>query len=43
VAWVSLDEGDNDTARFWSYIAAAVQKIRPDGDFTLHAGHAIFT
>ncbi|MCC6147218.1 MAG: hypothetical protein IT308_06575 [Anaerolineaceae bacterium] len=25
VAWVSLDEGDNDPARFWSYLIAACQ------------------
>ncbi len=25
VAWVSLDSGDNDPARFWSYVTAALQ------------------
>ena len=30
VAWVSLDEGDNDPARFWAYLVAALQ--------TIHAG-----
>jgi LuxR family transcriptional regulator, maltose regulon positive regulatory protein len=29
-AWVSLDPGDNDPARFWSYIVRAIQ--------TVHAG-----
>jgi len=29
VAWVSLDEGDNDPMRFWSYLAAALQKAQP--------------
>lgn len=27
VAWVSLDEGDNDPARFWSYLIAACQMV----------------
>ncbi|MDQ2715883.1 MAG: AAA family ATPase, partial [Chloroflexota bacterium] len=30
VAWVSLDEGDNDLARFWRYVLAALQKHAPD-------------
>ena len=25
-AWVSLDEGDNDPARFWSHVAASLRK-----------------
>jgi LuxR family maltose regulon positive regulatory protein len=29
VAWVSLDEGDNDPARFWSYVIAALQTVHP--------------
>src|SRR5215218_737621 len=29
-AWVSLDEGDNDTARFLSYLVAALQTIAPN-------------
>ncbi len=28
VAWVSLDEGDNDPVRFWSYLIAACQTVR---------------
>ncbi|RPI30283.1 MAG: hypothetical protein EHM70_14290 [Chloroflexota bacterium] len=28
VAWVSLDEGDNDPIRFWTYLIAACQSIR---------------
>ncbi|MSP12991.1 MAG: hypothetical protein EXR62_08535 [Chloroflexi bacterium] len=28
-AWVSLDEGDNDPARFWSYVVAALRRIQP--------------
>lgn len=28
VAWVSLDAGDNDPARLWTYIATAVDRIR---------------
>jgi LuxR family maltose regulon positive regulatory protein len=27
-AWVSLDEGDNDPIRFWTYLIAACQSIR---------------
>jgi len=30
VAWVSLDEGDNDPARFLSYFVAALQTIHQD-------------
>jgi LuxR family maltose regulon positive regulatory protein len=29
VAWVSLDAGDNDPVRFWSYIIAACQAFNP--------------
>lgn len=29
VAWVSLDEGDNDVVRFWSYSMAALQTLEP--------------
>ena len=36
VAWVSLDEGDNDPVRFWSYLIAAFQSVRPEiGEFAL--------
>ncbi len=27
VAWLSLDEGDNDSVRFWRYVVAALQTI----------------
>ena len=27
-AWLSIDEGDNDPARFWSYFLAALKTIR---------------
>ncbi len=30
VAWVSLDEEDDDPARFWAYFVAALEKVRPD-------------
>jgi len=29
VAWVSLDEGDNDPAYFWAYFIAALQMLHP--------------
>jgi LuxR family maltose regulon positive regulatory protein len=29
-AWLSLDEGDNDPARFWTYVIAAIQAVHPD-------------
>lgn len=29
IAWVSLDQGDNDPARFWAYIVAALERISP--------------
>jgi LuxR family transcriptional regulator, maltose regulon positive regulatory protein len=29
VAWVSLDEGDNDPARFWAYVVEAVGRVEP--------------
>jgi LuxR family maltose regulon positive regulatory protein len=28
-AWLSLDKGDNDPARFWLYVATALQKVVP--------------
>jgi LuxR family maltose regulon positive regulatory protein len=30
VAWLSLDERDNDVGRFWIYVVAALQTIAPD-------------
>ncbi|BCX04342.1 MAG: helix-turn-helix transcriptional regulator [Candidatus Roseilinea sp.] len=30
VAWLSLDENDNDPARFLTYLIAALQQIQPD-------------
>jgi LuxR family transcriptional regulator, maltose regulon positive regulatory protein len=29
VAWVSLDEGDNDPTRFWEYVVEAFQTVEP--------------
>ncbi|HUT19374.1 MAG TPA: AAA family ATPase, partial [Anaerolineae bacterium] len=28
-AWLSLEEGENDPARFWTYLIAALQAIKP--------------
>ena len=28
-AWVSLDQGDNDQARFWRHVIAALERVRP--------------
>ncbi|HET8624308.1 MAG TPA: LuxR C-terminal-related transcriptional regulator, partial [Gemmatimonadales bacterium] len=28
-AWLSLDAGDNDPARFWRYVAEALDRVRP--------------
>jgi ATP/maltotriose-dependent transcriptional regulator MalT len=30
VAWLTLDEGDNDPVRFWRYVDAAFQKVDDD-------------
>jgi LuxR family maltose regulon positive regulatory protein len=30
VAWLSLDQGDNDPIRFWSYLIAAIQTIHQE-------------
>jgi LuxR family maltose regulon positive regulatory protein len=41
VAWLSLDDDDNDPARFLSYLIAALQTIQPDlGAVTLTTLHA---
>ena len=29
VAWLSLDAGDNDPARFWRHMVAALDRVRP--------------
>ena len=29
VAWLSLDAGDNDPARFWRHVVAALDRARP--------------
>jgi LuxR family maltose regulon positive regulatory protein len=29
VAWLSLDAGDNDPARFWRHVVAALDQVRP--------------
>jgi LuxR family maltose regulon positive regulatory protein len=41
VAWISLDEGDNDPERFTRYLIAALQEIAPEvGREALEALHA---
>lgn len=41
VAWVSLDQRDNDPVLFWTYVITAVQRIQPGvGDRTLALLHA---
>src|SRR5579859_5323697 len=29
VAWLGLDGGDSDPARFWRYVVAALDRVRP--------------
>ena len=29
VAWLGLDGGDNDPARFWRYVVAALDRVQP--------------
>ena len=29
MAWLSLDAGDNDPARFWRHAVAALDRVRP--------------
>ena len=50
VAWVSLDTADNDAARFWAYLSAALERIGivteedgapPGPSGPLSAGHAV--
>jgi LuxR family maltose regulon positive regulatory protein len=36
-AWLSLDEGDNDPARFWAYVCAAVRQTLPEAGETAQA------
>jgi LuxR family maltose regulon positive regulatory protein len=40
-SWLSLDAGDNDPTRFWTYVIAALQTVYPDvGRGALTALHA---
>jgi LuxR family transcriptional regulator, maltose regulon positive regulatory protein len=36
-AWLSLDDGDSDPARFLAYVIAAVQRVAPEVGAGLHA------
>jgi ATP/maltotriose-dependent transcriptional regulator MalT len=36
-AWLSLDAADNDPARFWRYVAAALDRVRPGTDASVTA------
>jgi LuxR family maltose regulon positive regulatory protein len=37
VAWLSMDDQDNETTRFWTYLIAALQTVRADlGQDALH-------
>ncbi len=38
VAWLSLDEGDNDPTRFLTYLVAALQTCRVSGEAKIGAG-----
>ncbi|HEX7434893.1 MAG TPA: AAA family ATPase [Anaerolineaceae bacterium] len=41
VAWVSLDEGDNDPIRFWSYLITACQSVQVEiGESALELFHS---
>ncbi len=28
LAWLTVDDGDNDPVRFWTYLATAVDRVR---------------
>lgn len=44
VAWLSVDQTDNDPARFWSYCIAALQTVQPDlGSTSLDLLHSTQT
>ena len=33
VAWLSLDRGDNDPARFWRHVAATIDQVHPGASY----------
>jgi LuxR family transcriptional regulator, maltose regulon positive regulatory protein len=37
VAWVSLEDSDNDPTRFWSYLVAAVRTVEPQVGAVAHS------
>ncbi len=41
-AWLSLEESENDPARFWEYFVAALRTVRPNvGEATLRQLHSL--
>ncbi len=40
IAWLSIDQGDNDPTRFWNYFIAALRTLQPDcGETALNLLH----
>src|SRR5262249_48975367 len=41
IAWISLDDRDNDPAQFLRYLIAALQQVEPTDDFHLIRSEAV--